>query len=130
MRERVQDASLRTATMVRTAQTSGLTPYTPVGNRMGPHFVPLLHRIESHRGCHVAYAFVVRANARRVRALAVADAASFDRLLNWLSMGRPSVLLYNTGGVTQAFAALHTLTVRAPRNKHTRGQAWRSLQVL
>lgn len=45
--------------------------------------------------------------------LAMAMAATFDRLVSWLSLGKPSVLVYNTGGVTQTFAALHTHTVRA-----------------
>ena len=45
--------------------------------------------------------------------MAMAMAATFDRLVSWLSLGKPSVLVYNTGGVTQTFAALHTHTVRA-----------------
>jgi hypothetical protein len=44
------------------------------------------------------------------------SAATFDRLLNWVSLGKPSVLLYNTGGATQALAALHMWTVRDRRH--------------
>lgn len=37
---------------------------------------------------------------------------AYNRMQSWLQLGRPTVMLFNTGGVTQAFASLHDAVVR------------------
>jgi hypothetical protein len=38
---------------------------------------------------------------------------AYHRMREWLQQGRPSVMLLNSGGVTQAFASLHNAVVRS-----------------
>lgn len=38
---------------------------------------------------------------------------AFHRMHSWLQQGRPCVMLWNSGGVTQAFASLHSAIVRS-----------------
>jgi hypothetical protein len=38
---------------------------------------------------------------------------AYHRMRSWLQHGRPSVMLMNSGGVTQAFASLHNAAVRS-----------------
>eukprot|EP00929_Paragymnodinium_shiwhaense_P115629 TRINITY_DN8460_c0_g2_i4.p1 TRINITY_DN8460_c0_g2~~TRINITY_DN8460_c0_g2_i4.p1 ORF type:complete len:726 (+),score=122.27 TRINITY_DN8460_c0_g2_i4:95-2272(+) len=37
---------------------------------------------------------------------------AYKRLQDWLKRGKPAIMLFNTGGVTQAFAALHSAIVK------------------
>eukprot|EP00929_Paragymnodinium_shiwhaense_P115626 TRINITY_DN8460_c0_g1_i1.p1 TRINITY_DN8460_c0_g1~~TRINITY_DN8460_c0_g1_i1.p1 ORF type:complete len:992 (+),score=125.80 TRINITY_DN8460_c0_g1_i1:102-3077(+) len=37
---------------------------------------------------------------------------AYKRLQDWLKRGKPAIMLFNTGGVTQAFAALHSAVVK------------------
>ena len=42
---------------------------------------------------------------------------AYERMRWWLQRGKPTVMLFNTGGVTQAFASLHHAVVKQSRNK-------------
>ncbi|KAK3283599.1 hypothetical protein CYMTET_8687 [Cymbomonas tetramitiformis] len=54
--------------------------------------------------------------------------AAYSRMYQWLSRGKPSVLLFNSGGVTQAFGSLHNDVIK--RHKHDSVDIMKSLQIV
>lgn len=53
---------------------------------------------------------------------------AYNRMQSWLQLGRPTVMLFNTGGVTQAFASLHDAVVR--RHEQDVNGILRGLQIV
>ena len=57
---------------------------------------------------------------------------SFERIVSWISRGKPTVILLNTGGVAQSFGSLHhwCVTKKAFLEAQERSQARRCSLIL